>query len=182
MIVITMFLFSSFKAYSQNNSNRGSLMSLGNPNNLFYVGGRLSEKTNPPLSLEMKNTYRLAESSLNTSREPWLLMKNPDREGIDLVFVRKPNVKIRVFQSLINRGDYLVLCSRSVVEPCNCKNEASLYFYLPGENKLKLVERAFSLSIKRNLISDLNKYTESNLSVDDFENVCSVLNALGGSQ
>ena len=179
---MTLFFFSSFMSYSQSNSHRGGLMSFGNPNSLFYVGGRLSEKSDPPPSLEMKNTYCAADSLLNISSDPWLRVKNPDREGMDLVFVRKPSGRIRVFQSLIDKGNYLILCSKGVEEPCACGNDASLYIYFPGQNLLKLVEKAFSLSIKRNLISDLNKYAELNLSADEFENVCSVLNTIGANQ
>lgn len=182
LIVITLFFFTGFRAYSQNDSNKGSYLSFANPISAFYVGGWSSGKNNQQLSIEMKNTYRIADSILNISPVPFLRMKYPDREGVELVFVQKPNGRIRVFQSLIDKGNYLILCSRGVEERCDCRNNASLYIYLPGQNLLKMVEKAFSLSIKRNLISDLNKYVELNLSEEEFENTCDVLNTIEGSQ
>lgn len=80
---------------------------------------------------------------------------NSDDEKTFFAYKKYDKSNIRVFKILKENEDYFVLCNEDK-ETCNCKSGTFLY-YKP-EKKLQRIEKAFSFSLKNNLIDRLNKF------------------------
>lgn len=66
------------------------------------------------------------------------------------------NSEIITFVILKENNDLLVLCNKEVNDICDCQ-EGTFLFYKP-QQKLQRIEKAFSFSLKRNLIDRLDKF------------------------
>ncbi|KEQ30211.1 MULTISPECIES: hypothetical protein [Bacteroidota] len=72
-----------------------------------------------------------------------------------LVVQKSEKSVIRAFKILEEREEFYILCSEDV-DICSCKSSSFIY-YKPSY-KLQRIEKAFSFSLKRNLIARLHQF------------------------
>lgn len=90
-------------------------------------------------------------------------------------YKKHTNSDIRVFKILKEKEDYFVLCNEDE-DICECK--AGTFIYLKPQEKLQRIEKAFSFSLKNNLIDRLKKFDISHIQKDDERTFCEILEAL----
>lgn len=86
-------------------------------------------------------------------QSPFSIIKSDEKAF--LAFKKNDKSNIRVFKILKEKKDYFILCNEDE-KVCNCKSGTFLY-YKP-KKKLQRIEKAFSFSLKKNLIDRLNKF------------------------
>lgn len=92
-----------------------------------------------------------------------------------LVIKNSKNSNIRAFKILKEYNNFFLLCSE-VVDMCKCK--ASTFIYYIPDSKLQRIEKPFSFSLKRNLVSRLKEMKIDYPKGYDVLTFCQIMNSL----
>jgi hypothetical protein len=92
-----------------------------------------------------------------------------------LVIKNSKNSNIRAFKILKEHNNFFLLCSE-IVDMCKCKSSTFIY-YIP-DSKLQRIEKPFSFSLKRNLISRLKEMKIDYPKEYDSLTFCEIMNSL----
>ncbi len=115
----------------------------------------------------------LKDEDINIDSLPYAQIDFND--NLYLVTKKSKNNTLRFFKIIKETPDYFILCNQES-EMCDCKS--GTFFYLKSQHKLQRIQRAFSFSLKRDLISRLK---DNNIPVPinhDNKNFCEILKEL----
>lgn len=99
--------------------------------------------------------YMLEKDGLELSVDSALYKKIENKGENYLAIKNMKTSNIRAFKILKEYNNFFFLCSE-VVDICKCKSSTFIY-YIP-DSKLQRIEKPFSFSLKRNLISRLKGF------------------------
>lgn len=119
--------------------------------------------------------YRLKKEGVELSLDSAFYKKIEHTGENYLVLKNSKNSNIRAFKILKEYNNFFLLCNE-VVDMCKCKSSTFIY-YIP-DLKLQRIEKPFSFSLKRNLISRLREMKIDYPKGYDSLTFCQIMNSL----